>query len=139
MSLHHSHVVNIQRAFFGTVSTRADAERFAAKLGSRQEFLAWLVLNFNPENEPNWLLKSIQELADQTVVTATTRRVESDYPLRQHESLIALERVLLGLIKSESEQIGPIANEAYVALSRYSSLNLRDNEQIRYGLGTEIR
>lgn len=90
---------SIMRILYGKfVLTSREAEALAALLGSREEFLAWLLLRNGLAAKDDAIGHVLRDVATSAIVTSTTRRIESGYPVFERQDMVAMETEMKALL-----------------------------------------
>lgn len=108
MELTRDLVFNAMRALDAQFISYKKAEKLASILGSREEFLAWLLLKEQVNDLKTEIMSEVREVAKFGAARAETTRVA--YMIDPSEDLAALEAALRDLLAAESAVDQPMKN-----------------------------
>jgi hypothetical protein len=103
---------------FAITSTEADA--ICTLLGTRDEFLAWLLLRKNLAAKHRDIGEALVESAAAGVVDFATPRKESAFPIFEREDRLALEKSLKALVAASDSSL-PVTADVTAALTSIAS------------------
>lgn len=113
--------------------SEAEATKLCALMGSREEFLAWLLLRDNLASKHPEIGEALVAAAGSVVSSAATPRKESGFPIFERKADLAIEAAMKSLIEASesSTKAAKSLNDELDALATYHGrLDL-----IRYSLG----
>jgi hypothetical protein len=110
-------VMRIVCGEFAITSTEADA--LSVLLGSREEFLAWLLLRKKLAAKYREIGEALVETAAAAVVIFATPRKESTFPVFEREDWLVLEKAMKSLIAA-SDTARDATEEINAALASFA-------------------
>lgn len=102
MSLSPRHVGKILRIFRGVVVDQGNCESVAGCVGSREELLAWLLLQRGVATALPGLGRALIAAANKHSARADTRRSEAGEPLEKRATYAALDASLRALVEAHT-------------------------------------
>ena len=120
MNLDGAFVRTIMRICGEFAITSTEADGICTLLGTRDEFLAWLLLRKNLAAKHRDIGEALVESAAAAVVVFATPRKESTFPVFEGQDRLALEKSLKALVAA-SESSLPIIADVTTALTSIAS------------------
>lgn len=126
MNIDSTFIRNIMRIVHGSFVLKIhEAEALRALLGSREEFLAWLLLRNKLAVTYPEIGLALVDVASSSVVTSSTRRKESAPSPYEREDMLKMETAIKTLLEA-SKASDPAAHEVNVAVTSFAARHGND-------------
>jgi hypothetical protein len=120
MSIDKNFVMHAMRIIYGEFVLKSDeADELVKLLGSREEFLSWILFRRGLMVDFPEIRHALEEAANAKVVTPSNRRVEDEFPFFKKNNMLEAEAAFKALLDA-SEKVRKEVDEANDALKFFS-------------------
>ena len=120
----------------GFTMTRDEAEALSARLGSREEFVAWILLRGDLTKKHREIGEALVDASASVVSTTATPRMETGFPIFENQANLDIETAMKSLI--ESSEMSRLAAETLQGKIGALASHRNRTDMIRQSLGLTV-